>query len=404
LSVAGESLADRLTRLERDRHEAATRYHAALDTLITWTLDTRGTMKDRVRAALWRVLGPPPQLFPFLDTVAAYVDASDRLSDGRTDVLNAGLSAITDEWLKRWESLNAREARFTSRLASLDDVGATSRLAQQTALALKRDVERLFASPVASRSASAEGGAAVADDAHSPPTARDLNAFKYVGFEHAFRGSEAEIRRRLEAYVPRFVGQSDVLDIGCGRGEFLDLLRAHDIPARGLDLNPAMVDEARSRGLDAVQADALAHLAGLPDAALGGVFASQVVEHLPPPYLMTLLETAAHKIRPGGLIVLETINPACWVAFFESFIRDVTHVWPLHPDTLQYFLRVSGFGHVEVEFTSPVDPSARLMPLARPSADADPSLIDLVETLNENAEKLNARLFTYQDYAVIGRR
>ena len=277
----------------------------------------------------------------------------------------------------------------------------TARLAQQTALALKRDVERVQAS----RPAAAAEPQAGAAPAAPPRSAVDLDAFKYVGFEDAFRGSPSEIRRRLEEYVPRFRGRSDILDIGCGRGEFLDLLRQEGISARGLDLNPAMVDEARGRGLDAVQADALSYLDGLPDGALGGLFAAQVVEHLPGHYLTRLLETAAHKIRPGGLIVLETINPACWLAFFESFIRDVTHVWPLHPDTLQYFLRVSGFSRVEVEFKSPVDASSRLMPLARPAHEiAGADLADLVDTLNENTAKLNARLFGSQDYAVIGHR
>ncbi len=394
--MTGDSLADRLVRLERERQDAANRYHAALDTLIRWELGARASLKDRVRTALWRVLGPPPQLFPFLEAVAGYVDASDRLTGGRADVVNAGLSAVADDWLKRWESLGAREARFTGRLAALDDVADTSRLAQQTALALKRDVERLLTSP--------RPAAAVDATAAGPAVAVDLDAFKYVGFENAFRGSQADIRRRLEEYVPTFRGHSDILDIGCGRGEFLDLLRQDGISARGLDLNPAMVDEARARGLDAVEADALAYLVALPDASLGGLFAAQVVEHLQPAYLWRLLETAAHKIRPGGVIVLETINPACWVAFFESFIRDVTHVWPLHPDTLRYFLRVSGFDRIEMAFKSPVDASSRLMPVARPGAGAAADLQDLVETLNENVDKLNARLFTFQDYAVIGRR
>jgi O-antigen chain-terminating methyltransferase len=402
--VSGESLADRLDRLERDRHEAASRYHAALATFLEWELDARATLKDRLRATLWRVLGPPPKLVPFLETVAAYVDANVRLSDGRTEVVNAGLSGVADEWLKRWESLSVREGRFMSRLAALDDVAATSTLAQQTALALKRDVERLLESPPAPATSATGGDQPGASHAAVPGAAADLNAFKYVGFEHVFRGSEDEIRRRLAAYVPRFMGLSDVLDIGCGRGEFLDLLRSAGITARGLDLNPAMVEETRARGLAATQADALAYLTQLPDASLGGLFAAQVVEHLPPRYLMTLLETAAHKIRPGGLIVLETINPACWVAFFESFLRDVTHVWPLHPETLQFLVRVSGFSGVEIEFTSPVDPSARLQPLPRPAAGTDPMLIDLVETVNENAAKLNARLFTHQDYAIVGRR
>ncbi len=401
--MTAEPLADQLARLERDRQDAASRYHTALDTLIRWELRPRASLKDRVRAVLWRVLGPPPQLFPFLEAVAAYVDASDRLTGGRADVVNAGLSAVADDWLKRWESLNVREARFLARLASLDDVAETARLAQQTALALKRDVERIQVSRIPPDAGGT--GVAGAEPTGPPGDEVDLDAFKYVGFENAFRGSPADIRRRLEEYVPRFRGRSDILDIGCGRGEFLELLRQEGISARGLDLNPAMVDEARGRGLDAVKADALAYLQGLPDASIGGLFAAQVVEHLPAGYLTRLLETAAHKIRPGGLIVLETINPACWLAFFESFIRDVTHVWPLHPDTLQYFLRVSGFSRVEVEFKSPVDASNRLMPLARPAGEtAGVDLADLVDTLNENAARLNARLFGCQDYAVIGQR
>ncbi len=142
----------------------------------------------------------------------------------------------------------------------------------------------------------------------------------------------------------------------------------------------------------------------LGDGALGGVFAAQVVEHLSPDYLGTLLETAAHKVRPGGLIVLETINPACWLAFFESYIRDLTHVRPLHPETLQYMLRVSGFHDVRVEYKSPVAEAARLQPVVVPDHDLPPAIDDVIQAFNENVAKLNARLFTFQDYAVIGRR
>jgi len=91
-------------------------------------------------------------------------------------------------------------------------------------------------------------------------------------------------------------------------------------------------------------------------------------------HLAGLLELAAHKIRSGGLIVLETINPACWVAFFESYIRDLTHVRPLHPETLQYLVRVSGFAEVHLRFSSPVPPADRLIaPCARPDRRALPS-------------------------------
>ena len=135
--------------------------------------------------------------------------------------------------------------------------------------------------------------------------------------------------------MPRFAGATDVLDVGCGRGEFLELLRAAGITARGLDLNHEMVEASRARGLEVAEGDALSYVERLPDDSLGGLFAAQVVEHLEPVYLAKLLEAASHKIRPGGTIVLETINPACWVAFFESYLRDLTHVRPLHPETLQ---------------------------------------------------------------------
>ena len=181
------------------------------------------------------------------------------------------------------------------------------------------------------------------------------------------------------------------------------MLRARGISARGLDLNHEMVEVSRARGLNVAEADALSYVSALPDASLGGILAAQVVEHLDPAYLMRLIEAAFHKVRPGGRIVLETINPTCWLAFFESYIRDLTHVRPLHPDTLQYLLRVSGFQNVEIEYRSPVADAARLE-LAGRGTDDSPVLAQLVDSFNENMTKLNARMFTYQDYSVTATR
>jgi 2-polyprenyl-3-methyl-5-hydroxy-6-metoxy-1,4-benzoquinol methylase len=339
------------------------------------------------------------RLMLLLQTVTLYVDTKDRSVAGQQDVLNAGLAAVTDTWLKRWESLGAREDRFIRRLSSIDDVRITATLAQQTSLSLKREVERLV-----SGTTGTTGATGPRSELAQSSSAVDLNAFKYLGFEDQFRGSPEDISRRLSEYVELFAGQSDVLDVGCGRGEFLDLLRARGISSRGIDVNQAMVEASRARGLSVDLGDALTYLAALGDGSLGGVFAAQVVEHLPPDYLGTLLETAAHKIRPGGLIVLETINPACWLAFFESYIRDLTHVRPLHPETLQYMLRVSGFHDVRVEYKSPVAEADRLQPIVVPEHDLPPAIGDVIQAFNENVAKLNARLFTFQDYAVLGRR
>ena len=337
----------------------------------------------------------------YLQTITLYVDTKTRASGA---AFNASLSAVADDWLKRWESLDAREQRFNARVASLDDLKATAALAQQTATALKREVERL-AGRGSESSGGSEGSAGAASTRASTSAggAADLDAIKYVGFEDAFRGSTDAIRARLAEYVTKFAELSDVLDIGCGRGEFLDLLRDRGIRGRGLDINHEMVQASRDRGHDVAEGDALSYLASLPDASLGGIFAAQVVEHLEPAYLGRLLETARLKLRQGGLIVLETINPSCWLAFFESYIRDLTHVQPLHPETLQYLVRASGFHDAIIEFKSPVAESARLQPVPAAGDRDAPSLADIVDTFNENVAKLNARLFTYQDYAVVAR-
>jgi O-antigen chain-terminating methyltransferase len=194
-----------------------------------------------------------------------------------------------------------------------------------------------------------------------------------------------------------------VLDVGCGRGEFLDLLKSRGITARGIDLNHEMAEGCRARGLDVTEADAVGYLTGLPDASLGAIFSAQVVEHLEAAYLLRFLELAFLKLQPGGRLVLETLNPACWVAFFESYIRDITHVWPLHPETLKYLVVASGFTKASIEFRSPVPAQDRLQPVAAP-LHAGAELGDLVEAFNANVEKLNSRMFTYLDYAVVGEK
>jgi len=113
----------------------------------------------------------------------------------------------------------------------------------------------------------------------------------------------------------------------------------------------------------AILNDALAYLESVPDGSLGGIMAAQVVEHLSPPYLVRLLETAYLKLRPGAPLVVETINPACWLAFFSSYIRDFTHAQPLHPDTLQFLLQANGFGHVTLQYSQPVPEHMKMQPV-----------------------------------------
>jgi SAM-dependent methyltransferase len=171
----------------------------------------------------------------------------------------------------------------------------------------------------------------------------------YFAFEARMRGSTADVRERQRVYVDDFRDHAPVLDVGCGRGELLGLLREAGIEARGVDADADMVAYARGEGLEVDQADALAYLDGLPDASLGGIFAGQVVEHLPPAPLFRLLELAVSRLRPGGVLVAETINPLSPLAL-RSYFADLTHAQPLVPETLALLAREAGFREVETRF------------------------------------------------------
>jgi SAM-dependent methyltransferase len=344
-----------------------------------------------VRSIVARLLRPQET---FNSTLVQYVNTSVR-----------PLEVAIDDVRRFHEALSARERRVDAAMAAMRDeheelwtsVGvlqqATHNLSK-TLAARAASVARPEPAPAVEQTSSGRSRASEASRG-----ALDTLGHKYVGFEDAFRGSPEAILARLTDYVSIFAGASDVLDIGCGRGEFLSLLRDRGVSGRGIDLNDAMVEVCRDKGLDATKADALSYLDTLPDQSLGGLFAAQVVEHLEPAYLTHLLDAAFAKLRPGAPIVLETINPACWFAFFESYIRDITHVRPLHPDTLKFLLVASGFNQIDIRYRAPYPEHEKLQPIA---SNGIP--VDSAETLNANVKKLNQLLFTYLDYAAVARR
>jgi O-antigen chain-terminating methyltransferase len=176
----------------------------------------------------------------------------------------------------------------------------------------------------------------------------DLGLY-YCGLEERFRGSEAEIKERQRIYLEYFVGRGEALDLGCGRGEFLELARENGFPARGVDRNLDMVLCCREHGLDVAHADIFAHLEGLPDKSLDGIFSAQVIEHFEPLVVVSLLRLCHRKLRAGGVLVLETINPEC-PAGMNTFYIDPTHEKPLHPAMLRYSLEWIEFEDVRIRY------------------------------------------------------
>ena len=438
-----DALGDLVARIGRERAEADRRYNEALTRLdralprVAALPDAPGTYDEQLVAAVnerWDILpsGPPAPAGGWRGRLAALVWRLVGPAFDRQRAFNAAIvehlnrnaaghrqarQATADLLSSLGADLEARSAfdsllvQFLQQItpfveskdrelsSAIAELRTIAELSQRAAVMAKREVERVIAS------AGVPPATGVPPAAPAPAAS---DAYKYVGFQDSFRGSEDAIRARMREYVGCFAGASDVLDVGCGRGEFLALLKEAGISGRGLDLNHEMVETCRSAGLDAVEGDALGYLRGLADESLGGLFAAQVVEHLEPGYLVEMLETARHKLRPGSTIVLETINAACWVAFFESYIRDLTHVRPLHPETLKFLLLASGYARVDLVFKSPVPESGRLQPIAVPS-DRDDSpgarmLVEWAKTFNTNVERLNERLFTHLDYAAIATR
>lgn len=351
-----------------------------------------------------------------------YEDAEDEIQSlARTQrALSGAIQGLSDELLKQVESLKSQVQRYDGRI---EGASATVAVVQQQASALQREVTRLLTQSASQGAGGARGdegvlgaGARGAEGAGSALSAAQstlagdssLESWKYPAFEGAFRGAEADIAERLTGYVQIFESARDVLDVGCGRGEFLDLLKARGVTARGVDLNYEMVELCRARGLDVSHGDVLSHLRSLPDESLGGLFAAQVVEHLTPDYLLTFLNEAQRVLRPGSPMVLETINVACWYAFFQSYIRDITHARPLHPDTLQYLVTASGFADARIDFRVPVPEADRLQRppeiVWRPTGEDKDAITTLAKTVDDNAALLNRFLFTSLDYAVIARR
>ncbi len=191
--------------------------------------------------------------------------------------------------------------------------------------------------------------------ADPPPEGRPaaVPPLDWAMFADRFRGTEEFVRERQRAYVPLFEKHEGVLDIGCGRGEFLELMRESGVPARGIETSSNMVAICRAKGLDAVAADAFQYLPSLPEESLDGVFCAHVVEHLPAERLPSLLLAAAAKLKKGGIIAIETPNPECLAIFASHFYLDPTHVRPVPPPLLAFYLEEAGFGQIEQRRLSP---------------------------------------------------
>lgn len=211
-------------------------------------------------------------------------------------------------------------------------------------------------------------------------------------FVDSFRGERAEILGRVSEYVPLLKSAAPVLEIGCGRGELLEVLREAGVEVRGVDNDPAMVAACRRLGLAADEGDALEVLRTQKAKSLGGVVAIHVLEHLPAATWMSVVEAAAVALCPGGVLLVECPNPDSLRVGAGLFWVDPTHRAPVHPQALAFAMRALGLEVVETRL---------LHPFPAEQALANPSQ---PEPVRELAGRLDAWLSGPRDFLVVARK
>jgi O-antigen chain-terminating methyltransferase len=181
-------------------------------------------------------------------------------------------------------------------------------------------------------------------------------SFDYAEFENKFRGPDGLIRDHLGYFVPHLEACRKVIDLGCGRGELLEVLREAGIPAVGVEANADQAAAARAKSLEIVEADLFEHLQSLPDESLDAIVSAQVIEHIPFDRMVALFHLSHRKLREGGVFIAETVNPHCTAAF-KFFYMDATHVTVIYPEVAQFVAETAGFAHVEIIYPVAGDPT-----------------------------------------------
>jgi 2-polyprenyl-3-methyl-5-hydroxy-6-metoxy-1,4-benzoquinol methylase len=373
--------------------QLVTRDQSAFNRLV---LELVRMLADTVRDGLAAGAGKIEALTHGLAQALAQIRVVPELVDAGTRTA-AELRALRE----RLEGLDATAGRLEAMLDQLARRADEDRTAARTR---EDEIERIRAeyvrtlsaletsigAHVAGLPAGAPAGAGGAAAALGDVLAHRGDAF-YVSFEDRFRGSRDDVKRRVRVYLQtiRDAGagtpERPLLDVGCGRGEWLEVLRDEGLVARGIDLNRTMVVESGARGLDVTEADVLSHLRSLPDASLGAVTGLHVIEHLGFPTVVALFDECVRVLRPGGVVIFETPNPRNLVVGACQFYIDPTHERPLHPDAMAFVAESRGLERVSIVPLHPVENA--------PAVADDPI-----------ATVVHAAFFGPQDYAVVAHR
>ncbi len=223
----------------------------------------------------------------------------------------------------------------------------------------------------------------------------DYLSIDYFDFENRFRGSRKDIKNSQRIYVPYFENRNNVVDLGCGRGEFVELMMEHGVGVRGIDLYAPFVEYCKMLHLPVEQQDMIQFLR--QQDSVDGIFLGQVVEHITIEQIIELCMLAYEKLQPGCYLIMETQNPRSLAIYTNAFWIDPSHKKPVHPLTLQYIAEKQGFSDVQILYTE----SSRL-------PDEIPRLSDKEEGREHEfdvaMQQVSNLLYGSQDYALIARK
>ena len=231
--------------------------------------------------------------------------------------------------------------------------------------------------------------------------------YSYLFLENRYRGSSEEIKAKVKKYADIIktidCQNKNVVEIGAGRGELLELLGEENINAVGVETDSGMCEVLKEKKLEYVNQDGLSYLKTLKDNSVSCIIAIQVIEHLSFDYINALMKESYRVLQNGGKLIFETINPLSFYALTQNFFKDYTHKWPIHPDVIKHFSKLEGFSGVDILKLSEVSENEKLSMLTTDEAMI-PSMVEFISKYNKNVEKLNNLLYGFQDYALIAKK
>jgi O-antigen chain-terminating methyltransferase len=362
------------------RAEADARLREATDNLsgqIRVVAATNDSLHDSLREALEAVSTRLDGLAEASEAAIAGLrqdaEARERAREREDIRLLRALADFQNASRQQWSQLEGELRRAIDARGSLAEeraqTAATAAMEQAVARmdgALHREL-RLLRQRVGSILENARGADPSAVSSAAQAVAGEHGAFDSLAFSERFRGSEADVKEKLRVYLPSFAGCSPVADLGCGRGEFLDLLRETGVEGIGVEANPELAAMVSAKGHPTVCEDLIAFLANREADSLGGIFCAHVIEHMPAEALLRLLNEAQRVLRPGGVLALETPNPGCLAIFATYFFLDPTHLRPVPSELVRYLLTETGFTAIQVLGLHPAEEEfPELKPLPEP--------------------------------------